>query len=295
MVQIFIHKGIFMAPKDPKLCAGFRANGENFRKRVRENIQQYHDFFNFIYGSQWEDDEEQLLKKYNKIPLTSNKIAPLANTTIGEQRMNTPQLEATPDQDTVPEEVIAVRQALTKEISLNSKSKIVYQTAHQQAVIGGYGAFYVDSDYTSNDTFDQTPMMQPLKDATKAFWDLGAESICKTDGMHAGWYAKMSRKLFRKKYGRSVEASVPPTVTETEDDSYASFEWNNDETITIGIIFKRKFVNGVLYELTDGINNYLVKDKEFNDLEKIKVRKENFNLMEDDIYVNDDDNEVENA
>jgi hypothetical protein len=274
-----------------KLCAEFRGNVEKFRKGFRDNIEQYHDCHNFVFGSQWEDDEEQLLKNYNKIPLQSNKIAPLANTLIGEQRMNTPQLEAVPDEDIIDQNTIAVRQALVKEISLNSKSKIVYQTAHQQAMIGGYGAYYVDSNYINNKSFDQTPMMQSVKDATKCFWDLGADSICKTDGMYSGFYIKMSRELFRKKYGRSVECSIPPTVTETEDDSYASFEWNNDETITIGVVWKRKLVSGTLYELEDNEGKtYCVDDKEFSDLENMRMVKGSHDPYEiDDEHSDEED------
>jgi hypothetical protein len=270
-----------MARRDPELCAEFRGYVEKWRKANRDNIQQYHDFHRFVLGSQWEDDEEQLLKNYNKIPLTANKIAPLMNHLCGEQCMNTPNLQVTPDENGGEEETVAIRQALIKEISLDSKAKTVYQIAFQQAGIGGFGAYRISSEYINNKSFDQIPIIQPIRDATRCFWDLGAETVCKTDGMHAGLYTKMSRTLFIKKYGRKVEATIPPTVTETEEESYASFEWSNDDSITIGECYKRKLVKTTIYELSSGD---VIDQDEMKGLEKLRIANE-FNQDEDMEYL----------
>jgi len=253
-----------MPRRDPKLCAKFRSHVENWRKYFRDNIQQYHDYQRFVLGSQWEDDEENLLHNYNKIPLQFNKLAPLMNHLLGEQMMNTPNLEVTPDNDVIPEETVAVRQALVKEISLDSNAKMVYQLAFQQAAIGGFGAYRIGLDYLNNKTFNQHPTVVPFRDPTRCFWDVGAETPCKTDSLHSGFYARMSRALFRKMYGIKVESSIPPTVMETEEDSYASFEWNSNELVTIGEVYVRKFVKTNLYELSNG---EAIEEKEFNELE----------------------------
>jgi hypothetical protein len=241
-----------MPRRDPKICGDIRKSVENWRKYFRENIQQYHDYHNFVLGSQWEDDEEQLLKNYNKIPLQFNKLAPLMNHLLGEQMMNTPNLQAVPDDDVVDEQTVSVRQALVKEISLDSNAKTVYQIAFQQAAIGGFGAYLVGTDYKNNKSFDQVPIIKSYRDATKCFWDVGCESPCKTDGMISGAYVRMSRQLFAKKYGKKLEGSIPPTVTETEDDSYASFKWCDDESITITEAYKRKLIKSQLHELSNG-------------------------------------------
>jgi len=277
-----------MARKDPELCAEFRKYVEDWRKKNRDNIQQYHDYHEFVLGSQWEDDEEQLLKNYNKIPLQFNKLAPLMNHMLGEQRMNTPNLQAVPDEDIINENDIHIRQALIKEISLDSKARVVYQIAFQQAAIGGFGAYRIGTEYVSNKSFDQIPVILPIRDATRCFWDVGAETPNKTDGMHGGLYTRMSRRLFRKKYGRSVEASIPPTVTETEEDSFASFEWSAEDSITIGECYKRTFVNSTIYELSNG---EVVDNDTFQSLEKMKVKKDSFDFFpEEEIAEEEDEN-----
>lgn len=264
---------------DPKLCGKFRDHVETWRKYFRDNIQQYHDYHRFVLGSQWEDDEENLLHDYNKVPLQFNKLAPLMNHLLGEQLMNTPNLEVSPDDVVIPEETVAVRQALVKEISLNSDAKTIYQIAFQQAAIGGYGAYRIGLDYLNNRSFDQMPMPQAFRDPTRCFWDIGAESPCKTDGMQAGFYARMSRKLFIKTYSSKIAAAIPPTVAETEEDSFASFEWNTGDLITIGEIYVRKLVKQKLYELSNGET---VTDDELEKLETYKFKTQDLSQIDDD-------------
>lgn len=260
-----------MPRRDPELCAEFRKYVENWRKYFRDNIQQYHDYHNFVLGSQWEDDEEQLLKNYNKVPMQFNKIAPLMNHLLGEQRMNTPNLQATPDEEIIDPNIVNIRQALIKEISLNSQAKVHYQTAFQQAGIGGFGAYRIGCPYINDKSFNQLPAIQGIRDATRCFWDVGAETVNKTDGMQCGIYSRLSRRLFRSKYGKKLEGSIPPTVTETEEESTASFKWCDDESITIGEIFIRELVPGTLYELSTGD---CVNDEVFNQLETMSVPNE---------------------
>jgi len=260
-----------MARKDAELCAEFREYVEVWRKYFRKNIQQYHDMHRFVFGSQWEDDEEQLLKDYNKVPLTANKIAPLANYVIGEQMRNTPNLEAAPDSDDIDQQTAAVRQALVKSISLDSKARTIYNQCYQQAVVGGFSAYWISHDYINNRSFDQSPLIQGFQDATRCFWDVGAQTTCKTDGMQCGFYARMSRKLFRKTYGKRIESTIPATVTETEEDTNASFQWNDADVITIGQCFKRSLIKGKLYQLSNGEK---VTDEEFDQLETISIPNE---------------------
>lgn len=255
--------------KDSTLTQEFRSCVEKWRKAFRQNIDQYHKFHEFVFGTQWEGDEEEVLKNFDKTPMQFNKVAPLMNHLIGEQRMNTPNLEVYPDDDT-PAEEVAVRKALIKDISLDSKAKIAYQTAFQQAGVGGYGAFRIGSEYLNDKSFDQIPVIYSVRDATKCFWDLGAESISKTDGMYAGFHTKISRSLFRKKYGKKIEGSVYSKSIDDQEDTASNFEWDNDNQITVGEIYKRSLTKSKIYELSTGDT---IDDEEFKKLEKIKIPK----------------------
>src|SRR5438034_4712692 len=138
------------------------------------NIHQDHEFMSFVMGSQWTEDESKLFIDYKKIPLSFNKLAPLINHLLGEQRQNTPNLQVIPSEG-VSVETAAVREALIKEISLNSQAKIVYQQAFQQSSIGGFGAFRVTTEYENERSFNQVIIIKGIKDPTYCYWDVSAE------------------------------------------------------------------------------------------------------------------------
>src|SRR5271170_759164 len=197
-----------MVKKAEKIAQQARFAVEKWREYFKYNIDQYHQMHAFVLGRQWEDEEEDMLiKTFNKVPLQFNKLATLVNTLLGEQQQNTPQLEVIPltncDQETAE-----IRQIIVKDTILSTDAKTVYQVAAAQAFVGGYGVFIVDTDYVHAKSFEQDIIYRHLKDATRAYWDLGAEEVNKTDGMHSGYISRMTRKKFREIYGLKVEKEI---------------------------------------------------------------------------------------
>lgn len=234
----------------------------------KENILMYHEMFDFIMGEQWQDDEEKLFTDVRKLPLTVNKLAPQLNHLVGEQCQSTPNLQIDPDDD-VPEQVASVRAALVKEISLNSHAKTVYQTAFEQAVAGGFSSALVYTDYVDDDTFDQEIKMREFKDPTKCFWDLGAVTKCKTDGMYCGFTTTVSRKKFRQDWGSKLENKIGFTTTDVSIPEEITLSFSDENSITIIDIFESKAKMDTLYQLSPSTANpdgRTVRQKEFDDL-----------------------------
>ncbi len=199
-----------MAKKDLVFTRELRDYIKKWDDDWRFNKDQYHEFTSFVMGSQWTEDESKLFIDYKKIPLSFNKLAPLINHLLGEQRMNTPNLQVIPS-ESVPVETASIREALVKDISLNSSAKRVYQQAFQQAAIGGFGAYLIDTDYVSNrgsQAFDLEIIYRETKDPTWCYWDVSARSPCKTDGMRAGQRTRMSRKMFASLFGEKIERQI---------------------------------------------------------------------------------------
>lgn len=252
-----------MPRKDPRLVQKIRNRIEKFDKYWRINREQYHEWVGFVMGDQWREDESRLFERYNKIPLTFNKLGALSNHMIGEQRQNTPQLQIVPD-ESVPEQTAQVRSALIKNISLNSNSAVVYQHAYQCSVIGGYGAFGVRSEYESDFSTDQEIRIYRINDPTKAYWDISAESICKTDGMSAGLRTRMSRKKFRGIYGRKIESQIGADALNND----VSLNFADDDSITIIDDYERSYEKGHIYKLSNGRT---IDKKELEEMETIEI------------------------
>lgn len=232
----------------------------------RFNKNQYHEFMSFVMGSQWTEDESKLFIDYKKIPLSMNKLAPLINHLLGEQRQNTPNLQVVPSEG-VSVQTAATREALVKDISLNSDAKRVYQTAFQQAAIGGFGAYMIDTDYENNESFDQVILIKDIKDPTWCYWDISAMSPCKTDGMFSGFRMRMSRKMFAGIYGDELEKKIGSDGN-SDNSSATGWIFANDKEITIIHDYEREYSTETLYQLSNGRQ---LRKKDLNKLQKVTV------------------------
>jgi len=255
---------------EPKKDLAFTKEVRDYIKKWdddwRFNKDQYHEFVSFVMGSQWTEDESKLFIDYKKIPLSFNKLAPLINHLLGEQRLNTPNLECFPGEG-VPPETSATRQALVKDISLNSSAKRVYQTAFQQAAIGGFGAYILDTDYESDGSFNQIIVIKDIKDPTYCYWDVSAASPCKTDGMRAGYRTRMSRKMFASIYGDEIEKQIG-SESNYDEGSATGWIFSTDREITIINDYRREYDLEKIHQLSNG---RVISDDDLKNLEKITI------------------------
>lgn len=250
-----------MPQKKPRKAQEINDNLQIWENYWKDNKNTYNEYMQFVFGNQWLDEEARVFESYKKIPLTFNKLAPLANHMLGEQRQNTPSLQCTPD-ETVPERTAEVREALVHDITFDSNSKEVFQIAFQSSIVGGYGAFYLDTEYENEFSFNQVIRIRSQPIPTRCFWDVSASSPCKTDGMYCGFRTRMSRKKFKALYGKDIEQDIPPSSI--EDGSV----FNDDESVTLVTYWERKYKREKIRQLSNGRT---VGEKEFEELERIVV------------------------
>lgn len=252
-----------MAKKAEKIAHEARLACEKWREDFKWNIDQYHEMHTFVLGQQWTDEEEDdMIKTFRKVPMQANKLGAMANSLLGEQQQNTPQLQVVP-MTNCDENTAHLRELIVKDIMFSTDATITYQVAAGQAAIGGYSAFYVGTDYTHQRSFDLDICYGHFKDATRTYFDIGAETPNKTDGMHCGYITRMTRPKFREIYGKDLEEKISKTMSPTaskEDIALAvqpsegedPFTWADDEAITILDHFVRKFSNDTLYKMSNG-------------------------------------------
>jgi len=252
-----------MARKADKITQQARIAVEKWRQHFKINIDLYHQMFTFVLGRQWENNEEDMLVKNSKVPLQFNKLATLINTLLGEQQQNTPQIQVLPLSN-CDAETAAIRETIVKDTMLSTDAKSVYQIAAKQAFVGGFGAFLVDTGYMHDRSFDQSIMYRSFKDATRCYWDLGAEHPNKIDGMRCGYLTRMTRLKFRSIYGKDIEDKIKKDsgplnqnqeeiALSTENQSSENpFSWSDENGITLIDDYVRKYKKDTLYKLSNG-------------------------------------------
>lgn len=262
-----------MAKLNAKVARQARVACEKWRGYFKQNIDQYHEMHSFVLGQQWTaDEEDDMVKTFRKVPLVSNKLATMSNSLLGEQQQNTPQLQVVP-MTNCDEKIAHLRELITKDIMFSTNAATVYQVAAGQAAIGGFGAFLWDTEYSHAKSFDLDIIPRHFKDATRCYWDVGAETINKTDGTHCGYVSRMTRDKFREIYDKDIEEKIGKTqiaASEEEvalavqpDESEDPFNWSDSEAITIIDHFVRKYEKDTLYKLSNGS---VLNQEEMNEL-----------------------------
>lgn len=252
-----------MARQNEKIARQARIACEKWRGYFKQNIDLYHIMHTFVLGQQWDQDEEDdMIKTFRKVPLTANKLGTMSNSLLGEQQQNTPQLQVVP-MTGCDEKVASLREIITKDIMFSTDATTSYQVAAGQAAIGSFGAFCVGTDYTHAKSFDQDIVYYHFKDATRCYWDVGAESINKTDGTLCGYVSRMTRVKFREMYGKDVEENILKNggITQTQEEIALAvqpnetddpFTWADDESVSIIDHFVRKYEKDMLYKMSNG-------------------------------------------
>lgn len=272
-----------MVKKAEKIAHEARLACEKWREGFKYNIDQYHEMHTFVLGQQWSDEEEDdMIKTFRKVPMVANKLGAMANSLLGEQQQNTPQLQVVP-MSNCDERTAHLRELIVKDIMFSTDATITYQVAAGQAAIGGYSAYYIGTDYTHQRSFDLDICYGHFKDATRTYFDLGAETPNKTDGMHAGYITRMTRPKFREIYGKDLEEKISKVNSPTQsaedialavqpDQGDDPFTWADNEAITILDHFVRKYQKDTLYKMSNGktynqeeLDDLIERSKETND------------------------------
>jgi hypothetical protein len=251
-----------MPIKNPQKCAEIRDYIDKWEKYWTINRSLYYEWIDFVMGDQWREDESKLFERYNKIPLVFNKLGVLWNHLLGEVIARTPNLQILPDEDVTVENA-TIREAIVRDISLNSDSKRIYQASFGKAAIGGYCGWRITSEYIPG-TFLQEIKIYDCDDPNKYYWSIDAKHPCKIDGAYAGFKVRISRKKFREIYGRDIESQIGTTAT-TEDSTMA---FADDDSITEIFHYEREAYKNIVYKLSDGSD---IGSEEFEKLEKVKL------------------------
>lgn len=263
-----------MARHNEKIARSARIACEKWRGYFKQNIDLYHIMHTFVLGQQWDQDEEDdMVKTFRKVPLTANKLGTMSNSLLGEQQQNTPQLQVVP-MTGCDEKVASLREIITKDIVFSGDATTSYQVAAGQSAIGGFGAFIWETEYSHSKSFDLDIVPRHFKDATRCYWDVGAESINKTDGTLCGYVGRMTRVKFREMYGKDIEQNILKNggITQTQeeialavqpDETDDPFTWADDESVSIIDHFVRKYEKDMLYKLSNG---EILNQKEMDEL-----------------------------
>ena len=243
-------------------------------EEAHKNIGEWFDIFGsnikigqedkqFVYESQWTDEDITQFSTLHKPNIQINKVYGAIRKITGQQRSIDPQIKvmakdfisSDDEQELIAnQKKIDLLQNLIRTISYDTKAKLAYAKSFENALTSGFGILMVKTDYVDERSFDQRPFIEAI-DFEMGFFDVQATEPTKSDSKHCGYYKSINRKDFEREY---------PDISPTEP-SYPTFEnqgnflWYDKDQITVVYYYKREYKKRMLYKLAD--NTTMFKDE----------------------------------
>lgn len=225
---------------DNEILDEIKKNVQEWLDWYSHNIENYKNSTKFAYleDGQWSDDEIIEYKDQKRPRLTFNMLPRMVSTLIGEYFDFSPDLQVRAiDSTQVPQDAIDLRTNILREISFKSKNNIVYETATECALTGGYGAFLVGVEPENRMSFNLVPRYYKINDPTRGIWDKNATELNKQDGSFCGYYKVWRKEALKQKYpkaGNDIQSFAPSS-------SIISSFWETTDEITVIDWWKKVF------------------------------------------------------
>jgi uncharacterized protein YjlB len=169
------------------------------RKAMVEDLE-------FTAGEQWPKEIQEERDRKGLPRLTVNRLPAYVGLVLGQYRRNKAAIKVLPDEGG-DKDVAKVRQGIIRFIEKRSKAQIAYNTAHQNQVIGGDGAFRIRLDYATNSVFDQDLFIEQIPDAMSVVWDRQSVDPTGKDAGHCFVMDNLTDTEFKAAFPNSKVAS----------------------------------------------------------------------------------------
>lgn len=139
--------------------------------------------------------------------LVVDKINQYLNQVKNDQRQNRPQIKVKPVDDKGDPEVAKVYDGIIRHIQDCSRASIAYDTAHEHATDGGFGYWRIVTEYIDEDTFDQEPRIERIRNRFSVLLDPAHQQ---PDGSDSKWgfvFESLTPDEFKAQYPGKKECS----------------------------------------------------------------------------------------
>jgi hypothetical protein len=140
---------------DEQVLERAREDFERCAEAEEDNRQCGLDDLKFAkLGEQWPEEVQRARERDGRPCLTLNRLPTFIRQVVNDSRMNRPAIRVQPVDSGADPETAEVLNGLIRNIEVQSKAGIAYDTAIDSSVSSGIGYFRVSTDYSCDDTFD---------------------------------------------------------------------------------------------------------------------------------------------
>lgn len=218
-----------------------------------DNVITGRDCQRFYIGgeAQWDMTALQRRKDSNRPALTMNRIPGFVRQLTGEVRKNPPSIKVLPAKDGATIEAAEIFNGLIRNIEQQSVARSAYTKAAENAAIAGIGGWYVVTQYSSDDAFDQDIRIKRSADPFQLLVDPMAQEPDKSDMRYGFIFERLAKESYEAKYPNFPADSIPANVANT-----GGLSWRTTDTVVIAQYWYRTPVKKRLQLLEDQTVRY---------------------------------------
>lgn len=228
--------------KDPEFDKALKRYSEAF-EAFKENREVMKDDQRFLAGDQWPTDIRQSRENAKRPIQTINRLPAFIDQVVGDARQNKPTIKVHPAEDG-DNDLADIYNGLIRSIETESNADYAYDTAIEHTAGHGFGAWRIDSEYVSDDSFDQNIVIRRIVDPLNVLFDPAAIQPDYSDAEYVFVLDVMPRATFEAKWPKA-------NVTAFESGTMAQ-GWVKGDSIQVAEYWYKSYTPTTLYLLHDG-------------------------------------------
>lgn len=203
--------------------------------------------FSQVEGYQW--DEASRNQRSDRPKFEINKIALPINQAIGDQRQTRIANKTRPRTSGSSEDIAKTYDGLIRNIETNSSFSKVKDNAYKEIAGGGYGAWYITTDFSDDDVFDQDIVIKKITSAaTSVYMEPTAKDDNKRDATWGFVVEEIPNDTFEAKY---PDAIISDFTSNNQATAYRE-GWRTQDTVRIADYWVVEPITKEIALLSDG-------------------------------------------
>lgn len=194
---------------------------------------------------QWPEPVRRQREIEGRPCLTIDQLGSVVRQVVNDSRLNKPSIKVKPVDSKADPKTAEILGGLIRNIEYSSNADVAYDTAIDYAVTSGRGYFRINTQYASDDTFDQDLIIERISDPMTVYGDPYSTAADSSDWNHAFVLDTISEDEYEKRFkGKDVVSW----------DALASLQndWYDGERATIAEYWCRKEVESYAVMLSTG-------------------------------------------
>ncbi len=205
-------------------------------------------------GKQWEERDSELRAREGRPMLTINRMPTFIRQIVNDARLNKPSIKCHPVDDKADPDTAEILNGIIRNIEVQSKADIAYDTAIDSAVSCGLGYFRIDVEYDNDWSFEQEIRINRIGNPFTVYGDPASTAGDTSDWNDAFITEMMPIDEFEEGY---PDAEAVDFENMSNDEMRQP--WFTDKNVRIAEYWTRRDVPKTIYKMSDG--QIIDKDK----------------------------------